>query len=213
MKEGWQQRLCFLRPLPLIAVLRSADQATAISQADTYISAGLTCLEVSWTTPEARAILQYLRQRYPHCTIGAATLRTPLMLEAALEAGAQFLVSPHTALDLVPHAQAAGVPMILGALTPTEIIQAWQAGADAVKVFPVMALGGASYVQMLRQPFPEIPLIPSGGIPWSEVIPLLKVGAIAVGMGSQLSNGLSLCELKRQVNQMRQQCQQLGIGF
>jgi len=213
VKEGWQQRLRFLRPLPLIAVVRSADPMVAIAQADRYVSAGLTCLEVTWSTPDAAAIIRHLQQQYPHCTIGAATLRTTAMLDAALVAGAQFLVSPHTAVDFIPHAQAAHVPLILGALTPTEIVQAWQAGADAVKVFPVMALGGAAYVRMLRQPFPDIPLIPCGGIPWSEVIPLLRAGAIAIGMGSQLSQGLTPSELTTQVHQIRHECQQLGIGF
>jgi len=208
-----QQRLAFLQPLPLIAVLRAREPEGAIAQAAVYIHAGLTCLEVTWTTPEAAAILQHLRQQYPHCTIGAATLRSVPMLEAALAAGAQFLVSPYTALDLVPVAQAAQIPLLLGALTPTEIVQAWQAGATAVKVFPVMALGGATYVQMLKQPFPEIPLVPCGGIPWSEVLPLLKAGAIAIGMGSQLSRDLTPLELRAQVEQTRQACQQLERGF
>ncbi len=213
MRADWQQRLRFLKPLPLIAVLRSAEPTVAIAQAATCVEAGLTCLEVTWTMPDAAAIVQHLRQQYPHCTIGAATLRTTAMLDAALAAGAQFLVSPHTAVELVPPAHAAQVPLILGALTPTEVMQAWQAGADAVKVFPVMAVGGAAYVQMLRQPFPEIPLIPCGGIPWSAVIPLLQAGAIAIGMGSQLSYGLTPHALKAQVAQTRQQYQQLGIGF
>ncbi len=210
MKEHWPEQLAFLSPLPLIAVVRASDPAGAIALADAYIRAGLTCLEVAWTTPEATAVLQYLRQQYPTCTVGAATLTSVAMLESALAAGAQFLVSPHTAVDLVPPAQAAQVPLILGALTPTEILQAWHAGAAAVKLFPVMAMGGASYVQMLKQPFPDIPLIPCGGIGWSDVLPLLKAGAIAIGMGSQLSHGLTPPQLKARLNQLRQQVQQLG---
>lgn len=196
------QQLEFLQNLPLIAVVRAADPAAAIARAQVYIQAGFTCLEVAWTTPDAAGVLQQLRQDAPHCTIGAASLKTPAMAEEAIAAGAQFLVTPHTAIEVVPLAQEANCPLILGALTPSEILRAWQAGAVAVKVFPIMAVGGASYLRAVRPLFTEIPLIPCGGIDWKDVVPLWKAGAIAIGMGSQL--GTDVVQLKQQVAQARQ---------
>ncbi|MFN4279845.1 bifunctional 4-hydroxy-2-oxoglutarate aldolase/2-dehydro-3-deoxy-phosphogluconate aldolase [Thermosynechococcus sp.] len=208
MSKPWPQQLQFLQSLPLIAVVRAADPAAAIARAQVYVEAGFSCLEVTWTTPKAAAVLQQLRQDYPHCTIGAASLKTPPMVEEAIAAGAQFLVTPHTATEVVPLAQEANRPLILGALTPTEIFHAWQAGAVAVKVFPIMAVGGASYLRALRPLFAEIPLIPCGGIGWEDVVPLRKAGAIAIGMGSQL--GTDVAMLKQQVAQARQADQEQG---
>lgn len=202
------QQLEFLQALPLIAVVRATDPAEAIARAQGYIQAGFTCLEVTWTTPNAAGVLQQLRQDYPHCTIGAASLKTPEMAEEAIATGAQFLVTPHTAIEVVPLAREASCPLILGALTPTEIFHAWQAGATAVKVFPIMAVGGASYLRALRPLFAEIPLIPCGGIGWEDVVPLWRAGAIAIGMGSQLSTDVAT--LKQQVAQARQAYQEQG---
>ncbi|AXY68677.1 bifunctional 4-hydroxy-2-oxoglutarate aldolase/2-dehydro-3-deoxy-phosphogluconate aldolase [Thermosynechococcus sichuanensis E542] len=202
------QQLEFLQALPLIAVVRAPDPAEAIARAQGYIQAGFTCLEVTWTTPNAAGILQQLRQDYLHCTIGAASLKTPEMAEEAIATGAQFLVTPHTAIEVVPLAREASCPLILGALTPTEIFHAWQAGATAVKVFPIMAVGGASYLRALRPLFAEIPLIPCGGIGWEDVVPLWRAGAIAIGMGSQLSTDVAT--LKQQVAQARQAYQEQG---
>ncbi|MDR7922103.1 bifunctional 4-hydroxy-2-oxoglutarate aldolase/2-dehydro-3-deoxy-phosphogluconate aldolase [Thermosynechococcus sp. HY213] len=204
------QQLAFLQGLPLIAVVRAAHPTAAIAHAQVCIQAGFTCLEVTWTTPDAAGVLQQLRQDAPHCTIGAASLQNPEMVKGAIAAGAQFLVTPHTALEVVPLAKAANCPLILGALTPTEILQAWRAGATAVKVFPVMAVGGASYLRALRPLFGEIPLIPCGGIGWGDVVPLWKAGAIAIAMGSQLGTDVTM--LKQQVNQARQAYQALTQG-
>lgn len=208
MSKPWPQQLQFLQSLPLIAVVRAADPAKAIARAQGYIQAGFTCIEVTWTTPNAAGVLQQLRQGYPHCTIGAASLKTLEMAEEAIATGAQFLVTPHTAIELVPLAQEAGCPLILGALTPTEILHAWQAGATAVKVFPIVALGGASYLRALQPLLTEIPLIPCGGIDWKDVVPLWRVGAIAIAMGSQLSTDVAI--LKQQVAEARQAYRGLG---
>ncbi|MDM7326400.1 MAG: keto-deoxy-phosphogluconate aldolase [Thermosynechococcus sp. Uc] len=202
------QQLEFLQGLPLIAVVRTADPAEAIARAQVYIEAGFSCLEVAWTIPDAALVLRQLRQAYPNCTLGAASLSNPQMVESAVAAGAQFLVTPHTATELIPIAQRANLPLILGALTPTEILHAWQAKAVAVKVFPIMAVGGASYLRALRPLCAEIPLIPCGGIGWEDVVPLWRAGAIAIGMGSQLSSDVTL--LKQQVAQARQAYQGLG---
>lgn len=210
MSNHWHQQLQFLQPLPLIAVVRAADPRQAIARAGVYIQAGFTCVEVTWTTPDAPIVVQHLRQAYPHCTIGAASLQTPPMVEGAIAAGAQFLVTPHTAIEVVPLARAANLPLILGALTPTEILHAWQAGATAVKVFPITAMGGASYLRTLRPLFTEIPLIPCGGIGWEDVVPLWTAGAIAIAMGSQLSTDSIL--LKQQLAQASQAYQALRQG-
>lgn len=202
------QPLEFLQGLPLIAVVRAANPTEAIARAQVYIEAGFSCLEVAWTTPDAALVLRQLRQDFPRCTIGAASLQNPQMVKGAIAAGAQFLVTPHTAIEVVPLATEANCPLILGALTPTEILHAWQAGAVAVKVFPVMAVGGASYLRALRPLFAEIPLIPCGGIGWEDVVPLWQAGAIAIGMGSQLGTDATM--LKQQVAEVRQAYQEQG---
>ncbi|BAC09480.1 bifunctional 4-hydroxy-2-oxoglutarate aldolase/2-dehydro-3-deoxy-phosphogluconate aldolase [Thermosynechococcus vestitus] len=202
------QQLEFLQGLPLIAVVRAATPTAAIARAQVYLQAGFTSLEVTWTIPDAPSVLQQLRQDYPHCTIGAASLQNPQMLKEAIAAGAQFLVTPHTAIEVVSVAKDANCPLILGALTPTEVLHAWQSGATAVKVFPIMAVGGASYLQALRPLFAEIPLIPCGGIGWEDLVPLWRAGAIAIAMGSQL--GTDLTKLKQQVAQAHQAYQALG---
>ncbi|MEM9165062.1 MAG: hypothetical protein AAGC54_18585, partial [Cyanobacteria bacterium P01_F01_bin.4] len=107
-------------------------------------------------------------------------------LETAIATGAQFAFSPYTSPKMLALAASKGVPLIPGAMTPTEIVTAWQAGATAVKVFPISTLGGAAYIRSLQGPLGQIPLIPTGGIDLSMAPELLRAGAIAVGLSSAL---------------------------
>lgn len=113
-------------------------------------AAGMSLIEITWNSDRALELVNHLRQELPDCTIGMGTIVSTLAVSEAIAAGAEFLFSPHTDSALIHSAIDRGVPMIPGALTPTEILTAWQAGATSVKVFPIQAVGGASYISTLR---------------------------------------------------------------
>ncbi|MGK7883977.1 MAG: bifunctional 4-hydroxy-2-oxoglutarate aldolase/2-dehydro-3-deoxy-phosphogluconate aldolase, partial [Crocosphaera sp.] len=122
----------------------------------------------------------------PHCTIGTGTILTLEELKEAIAAGIQFCFTPHVNQTLIKTAINHNIPIIPGALSPTEIITAWQAGASCVKVFPVQAIGGIAYIKGLQGPLGSIPLIPTGGVTLDNAAYFIEAGAIAVGLSSQL---------------------------
>jgi 2-dehydro-3-deoxyphosphogluconate aldolase/(4S)-4-hydroxy-2-oxoglutarate aldolase len=141
------------------------------------------------TVPGAVGAIEQLRARLgTDAVVGAGTVTTPQMVTDCLNVGAQFIVSPATVPALIPPAQAREVPTMIGALTPTEVLTAWQAGCDLVKVFPCSALGGASYLKALRGPFPDLPLVPTGGVTLDTMGDYLEAGARALGVGTALAN-------------------------
>lgn len=145
---------------------------------------GIHLLEIA--SPQPVRLLQQIQQALPHCTVGVGTVLSGQALEGAIAAGAQFAFSPHTSTKMIALAASKGVPFIPGAMTPTEIITAWQAGAAAVKVFPISTLGGTTYIRSLQGPLGHIPVIPTGGVNLTTAPDLLKAGAIAVGLSSAL---------------------------
>lgn len=179
----WRSRLCQARG---IAVLRAPSFAVGVAQATAIAAAGWTLIEITWTSDRPADLIAHLRTHLPHCCIGAGTVLTAAELEGAIAAGAQFAFMPHTQPDLIAQAITAGIPAIPGALTPTEIVMAWQAGASAVKVFPITALGGVTYLRHLRGPLGHIPLIPTGGVQGENGPALIAAGAIAVGLSTAL---------------------------
>jgi 2-dehydro-3-deoxyphosphogluconate aldolase / (4S)-4-hydroxy-2-oxoglutarate aldolase len=172
----------------LVAVVRAPDPQTALERARICWLGGIRWLEITCTVPAFGEVIHDLRDRHPNCTLGAGTVRSLEEAEKALAAGAQFLVSPHTDAALVRCAQEAGALSCAGAYTPTEIMQAWQLGADFVKLFPAH-LGGPAYVHSLKQVFPEIPLFACGGVDFQNAPAYLTAGASAVGIGSGLWKG------------------------
>lgn len=150
------------------------------------IAGGLSYLEVTWTSDRPGVLVERLRRLFPEVEIGAGTLMTREAVAEAIASGAQFLFSPHLDLNLLEMAMAAEVPMIPGALTPTEIIQAWQAEATAVKVFPISAVGGVQYLRSLQVPLAGIPLIPTGGVTQETAPAFFEAGAVAVGVSTGL---------------------------
>lgn len=169
-----------------IAVIRTDSSALSERLALAVAAGGIEHIEITWNSHRPVETIARLRGRLPHCWIGAGTLLQPADAGAAIAAGAQFLFSPHVGAALIRSAVAARVPIVPGALTPSEIVAAWQAGATAVKVFPVLSLGGAAYIKSLRAPLGEIPLIPTGGVNLDNAPGLLAAGAAAVGLSSQL---------------------------
>ncbi|WP_346293607.1 bifunctional 4-hydroxy-2-oxoglutarate aldolase/2-dehydro-3-deoxy-phosphogluconate aldolase [Sphaerothrix gracilis] len=182
-REQW---LGYIRQAKAIAVIRAPTYELGRQMAHAAAAGGLTCLEITWTNSQAARLVTQLRAELPSCQIGAGTLLTREQLEEAVKAGAQFGFSPHTDLALIEAALARSLPFIPGALTPSEIVSAWQAGAASVKVFPITAVGGASYLRSLQGPLGHMPLIPTGGVSCEDAVNLLEAGAIAVGLGSDL---------------------------
>jgi 2-dehydro-3-deoxyphosphogluconate aldolase/(4S)-4-hydroxy-2-oxoglutarate aldolase len=178
--------LRFLSQHPIIAVIRVTDKVLGKRMAHVAAAAGIRLIEITWNSAEAASSIAELRHELPYCLIGTGTVLDQSMLTGAIAAGAQFAFSPHTDLELIHTAIQHQIPIIPGALTPTEIITAWNAGAYGVKVFPVATLGGASYLRSLQGPLGHIPLIPTGGITVPMAKECLHAGAIAVGMSSHL---------------------------
>ena len=149
-------------------------------------SEGMQLLEITWDSDASSELIAQLRSELPNCTIGTGTVLTLDHLKQAIAAGAQFIFTPHVDLVMIEAAVQLAVPIVPGALSPTEIVTAWTAGASCVKVFPVQALGGASYIRSLQGPLGHIPLIPTGGVTVENAKDFLASGAIAVGLSSQL---------------------------
>lgn len=181
-----QSWLTLLQQHRFIAVIRSPWLSIGHQMAHTVALAGLSLIEITWNSDRAPELISQLRTELPHCIIGTGTLLTLEQLYEAIEAGAQFLFTPHVNCALIAAAVEAGVPIVPGALTPTEIVTAWEAGASCVKVFPIQAVGGASYIRALQGPLGHIPLIPTGGVTLDNARELITAGAIAAGLSGEL---------------------------
>ena len=169
-----------------IAVIRAPYKAQGLKMAKSVANGGMQLLEITWDSDASTELIGQLRSELPDCTIGTGTVLTLDHLKQAVTAGAQFLFTPHVDPVMIQAAVQMGVPIVPGALSPTEIVTAWAAGASCVKVFPVQAMGGASYIRSLQGPLGHIPLIPTGGITVENAKDFLASGAIAVGLSSQL---------------------------
>ena len=169
-----------------IAVVRAPKMVWGEKMALAVASGGMQLIEITWNSDRAPELIAQLRAKLPNCMIGTGTLFNVQQLQEAIACGSQFLFSPHTDIDMIQAALTANIPIIPGALTPTEIITAWNHGASCVKVFPVQAVGGTSYIKSLQGPLGHIPLIPTGGITLENAQDFLQVGAVAVGLGGEL---------------------------
>jgi len=178
--------LSLLQTERAIAVIRTPDLALGRHLAKAVAAGGLRLIEITWNSDRPAQLISTLRQELPDCVIGAGTLLEPIQVREAIAAGAEFLFSPHTNPKLIRIAVDHQVPMVAGALTPTEIVTAWQAGSSGVKVFPIQTVGGARYLRNLRDPLAGIPLIPTGGVTLENAAEFLAAGAIAVGLSGQL---------------------------
>ncbi|MDY6783691.1 MAG: bifunctional 4-hydroxy-2-oxoglutarate aldolase/2-dehydro-3-deoxy-phosphogluconate aldolase [Cyanobacteriota bacterium] len=181
--ENWLEKLKRDRA---IAVIRSSSFEVGIQLAKAVAAGGIAQIEITWNSEKPAQSIEQLRQELPQCAIGAGTILDRVQLQEAIAAGAQFLFCPHVNSHLIHEANDAGIPIIPGALSPTEIVAAWQAGATCVKVFPIQAVGGFHYIKALQGPLGQIPLIPTGGVTFDNAKALIDAGAIAVGLSSQL---------------------------
>ena len=169
-----------------IAVIRAPKMIWGEKMALAVVSGGMQLIEITWNSDRAPELISQLRAQLPNCMIGTGTLFNVQQLQDAIACGAQFLFSPHTDSEMIKAAVAKNIPIIPGALTPTEIITAWNHGASCVKVFPVQAVGGTGYIKSLQGPLGHIPLIPTGGVTLENAQDFLEVGAIAVGLSGEL---------------------------
>lgn len=187
LSPGTAETLQWIRRTGLVPVLRAASSEEAIALTRAMHAGGVSVMEVTTTVPDAVSVLRALEKEFGgEMLLGAGTVTTAHECEALLDAGAQFVVSPSLHPEVIAATKAAGKLMISGALTPTEIITAHRTGADIIKVFPCSAMGGASYLKAIKAPFPQIPLIPTGGVTLATARDFLDAGAIALGVGSDL---------------------------
>ncbi|MGB6294983.1 MAG: bifunctional 4-hydroxy-2-oxoglutarate aldolase/2-dehydro-3-deoxy-phosphogluconate aldolase [Rivularia sp. (in: cyanobacteria)] len=178
--------LTLLEKHRVIAVIRANKKDLARKMALAVASAGVHLIEITWNTPEAGKLIEQLRVELPDCIIGTGTLLNLEQMHQAVSAGAQFLFTPHVDLAIIQAALKQNVPVIPGALTPTEIVTAWKNGASCVKVFPIQAVGGVEYIKSLQAPLGQIPLIPTGGVTVENAAEFIRAGAIAIGLSSEL---------------------------
>lgn len=178
-----------LERVGLVPVLRARSAAEGHAVVEAMLAGGVTVVEVTMTVPGAIELLRDLKKQHgSKVLLGSGTVTTAAQAAATIEAGAEFVVSPSLHPEVIAKTKELGKVSIPGALTPTEVITAWNAGADYVKVFPCSAVGGASYLKALRAPFPELQLIPTGGVTQQTAADFLKAGAKALGVGSDLVN-------------------------
>ncbi len=176
-----------IKEIGIVPIIRAADESSAIRAAEAIAEGGIPCAEITMTVKGAVRALEELAKRFgDKILLGAGTVLDPETARACLLAGAEFFVTPSLNLKTIEFAKRYTKAIFPGALTPTEIVAAWQAGADAIKVFPCSAMGGASYIKALRGPLPQIDFVPTGGVNLETITGFFQAGCCAVGVGSEL---------------------------
>lgn len=178
--------LSALREIGLVPVLRAESEEQALALASAIAAGGVNVLEVTMTVPGAIRVMRRLAEERPDILIGAGTVLDPETARMCILEGASFVVSPALNVKTIEMCHRYGVAVLPGALTPTEIVTAWEAGADVVKVFPASALGGAKYLKSVKAPLPQVELIPTGGVSQATAAEFLEAGAFALGVGADL---------------------------
>jgi 2-dehydro-3-deoxyphosphogluconate aldolase / (4S)-4-hydroxy-2-oxoglutarate aldolase len=185
--------LARIKDLAVVPIIRTPDSKSAVAAVEAVLEGGIDCVEITMTVAGALKAIETVADRYgDKILLGAGTVLDPETARACLIAGAQFFVTPSLNVRTIEIARRYSRPIFPGGLTPTEILTAWEAGADGVKVFPCNALGGAKYIKSLKAPFPHIDLIPTGGVNLETVADFLTAGSSAVGVGSELVDAASV---------------------
>jgi 2-dehydro-3-deoxyphosphogluconate aldolase/(4S)-4-hydroxy-2-oxoglutarate aldolase len=179
--------LARIRELGLVPVVRAQSAEEAVQAVDAIRAGGIDVLEITMTVPDAVPLIaQVARKLGKDAVVGAGTVLDAETARAVILAGAQFVVTPTLKAETIACCKRYGVPVFPGALTPTEVLTAWEAGADMVKVFPCSALGGASYIKALKAPLPQVDLVPTGGVNLETAADFIKAGSAALGVGADL---------------------------
>lgn len=192
--------LDIIKDTGIVPVIRTTNAETAILAVEAVLAGGVQCVEITMTVERALSALEKVSDRYGDTILlGAGTVLDPETARSCMLAGAQFFVTPSLKIATIEMAKRYSKVIIPGALTPTEILTAWESGADAVKVFPCNAVGGASYIKALKGPFPHVQLVPTGGVSLETIADFLLAGATAVGVGSELVDGNTIARGKYEV--------------
>ncbi len=171
----------------LVPVVRASSAEEAMQVVEAIKAGGVPVLEITMTVPRAVKVIEQLADRYgSEVVVGAGTVLDPETARACILAGASFVVSPALNTATIELCRRYSIAVMPGALTPTEVVTAWQAGADVVKVFPCNALGGAKYLKSLKAPLPQVEMIPTGGVSLQTAAEFIEAGALALGVGADL---------------------------
>ena len=183
---NYQESIDLIRKTGVIAIIRAKSSEQLIRAADAIREGGVRVIEVTMTTPGALSVIEQAVSRYGEDVLfGAGTILDAESARAAILAGAQFIVSPSFKASLVEICRRYSVPVIPGAYTPTEVLTAWECGADMVKVFPA-SFGGPALIKAIKAPLPQVELVPVGGVNLDTTADFIRAGAAAVGVGSAL---------------------------
>jgi 2-dehydro-3-deoxyphosphogluconate aldolase/(4S)-4-hydroxy-2-oxoglutarate aldolase len=184
--------LAALRSTTVVAVLRAPSAAAGIRASDALIAGGVTGIEITYSTPDAAAVIAEVRARHGDGVyLGAGTVLQPVQAAEAVAAGAQFLVSPGTEPRLAAAMLDTGAVVLCGALTPSEVMATVACGVHVVKLFPA-SLGGPAFLKALRGPFPDVSFVPTGGVNADNLLDWLAAGAVAVGAGGELCSASAM---------------------
>jgi len=175
-----------IEDIGIIPALRVPAPEQALFGAEAVYNAGIPIAEITNTVPDAPGVISRLVQRFPDMVVGGGTVLNADIARRSLDAGAKFLTSPGLVMEVVEFALKNDVVVFPGALTPSEVIAAWSAGVDFVKIFPCAPVGGPVYIRSLKVPLPQIPLIATGGVNQTTTINFILAGATALGIGAEL---------------------------
>ena len=182
-----QRALGRIREVGLVPIVRTPSPEDAFLAAEAILSGGIGIAEITMTVPDALHVLERVAKEFgDQVLLGAGTILDTQSCEAAIAAGAEFIVTPSLQFDVIEIAKRLGKICFPGALTPTEVLAAWRAGADMVKIFPCGPVGGPSYIKALRGPFPNIEYLPTGGVTLEATPGYMRAGAAAVAVGGEL---------------------------
>jgi 2-dehydro-3-deoxyphosphogluconate aldolase / (4S)-4-hydroxy-2-oxoglutarate aldolase len=185
--QGRSKAVIALRDIGVIPIIRASSADVAMPVAEALLQAGLPVAEITMTVPNAIDAIRAVAKRFAgKILVGAGTVTDADTARRAIDAGAVFIVTPCLVPAVIDAARRADVAVLPGALTPGEVLAAFRAGGDMVKVFPVQSVGGAAYLRALRAPFPDIPLVPTGGVTLENTAAMFTAGAVAVGVGTEL---------------------------
>jgi 2-dehydro-3-deoxyphosphogluconate aldolase/(4S)-4-hydroxy-2-oxoglutarate aldolase len=184
----------------VIPVVRATTADEAMRAIDAIREGGIAVLEITMTVPGAIAVIEQVTRRFgSDALVGAGTVLDVETAKSCVASGAEFIVSPALNLETIAYCREHDVAVMPGALTPTEVVQAWNAGADFVKVFPAGAVGGPSYLKSLKAPLPQIELVPTGGVSLKTAADFIKAGAAALGVGADLVDIKAIREGKAEI--------------
>ncbi len=190
-----EKALALIREVGVVPIVRASSPEDAFRAAEAIVAGGVGIAEITFTVPNATRVMERVAERYAdRVLLGAGTVLDPESCRAALLAGAEFIVTPALDVRVIEVARRYGKPCFPGALTPTEVLAAWQAGADMVKVFPCGPVGGPKYIRALKGPFPQIELVPTGGVNLETAADFIRAGAAAVAAGGELVDPKALRE-------------------